>query len=144
VLSEISKLTKRKSELELMMGRLTPSVNEKKQRKRNVHSTIISCEFEKQKLISRINFINDFLKRCQSLALSASETSIDRVEVQRYTLKIEMKMSKLMDAITKLKSKHIEYEEVVSRVETLLCELKEIKLVYNLDLDADSGSRELI
>lgn len=120
-----------------MIGRLTASVNEKKQRKRKVHSTIISCEFEKQKLISRINVINDFLKRCQSIALSAPEMSIDRVEVQRYTLKIEMKMSKLMDAITKLKSKYIEYEEVVSRVETLLCELKEIKL-YNLDLDGDS------
>lgn len=138
MLSEVSKLTKRKEALELESRRLIASVNENSQMNRTLQSAIISCEFQKQKLIFRINVMNDLMKRFQSIVRTTSETItiVDPSWVQKHASKVEIKMNNLMDAITKLKLEYLQFEEVISRIETLLRELKEIRLIINPDSDS--------
>jgi hypothetical protein len=128
VIIEISKLTNKKEEMDLALGRLAALVNEKAQMNKSLHNSINLAEFEKQKLITRINVFNSFMKGCQSI--SETGTSIDNPEVQRQASKIEIKMNNLMDVISNLKLEHVQYQEAISRIEILLYELKEIKIIY--------------
>lgn len=129
---EISKLTNKKKEMDLAVERLAALVDEKTQMNKSLHNSINLAEFEKQKLISRINVFNSFMKGCQSIEQIMPETgrSIAIPEVQRQSSKIEIKMNNLMDVISNLKLEHVQYQEAIGRIEILLYELKEIKIIY--------------
>jgi hypothetical protein len=129
-------LTNKKEEMDLALGRLAALVNEKTQMNRSLHNSINLAEFEKQKLITRINVFNSFMKGCQSIPETG--TIIDTPEVQRQASKIEIKMNNLMDVISNLKLEHVQYQEAITRIEILLHELKEIKVI-NKPIQCISG-----